>query len=215
MQSRTPHFALALALALGATACAPDIATNSYFCGPEGLCPPKQSCNFGEFPDIAYSCQLPESVSAFRCAGAPLDQEPDDTQEQGTALGELQCETRQNLPSFGCITSATDVDHFVFNKSASCGGDNPQVQARIQFPIGAAPVSVQLLDATGATLRTGEFCSSQVETDTGMESRCITTPDLEAGTYTLRISLDSEANANCSGECDFNRYKLVLAASSR
>ncbi len=213
MLSRLPRFALVLAL--GAVACAPDIASNIYFCGPEGLCPPGQSCNFGESPDIAYSCQLPESVVAFRCAGAPLDQEPDDTPAEGTSLGELRCETRRNLPSFGCITTATDVDHFVFTKGESCGGDNPNVQAQIQFPIGSAPVSVQLLDASGATLRNGEFCSSEAETDSGMESRCIATPDLEPGTYTLRISLDSEANANCSGECDFNRYRLVLAASSR
>ncbi|MBL4632780.1 MAG: hypothetical protein JKY56_02850 [Kofleriaceae bacterium] len=213
MQSRTTLFVFALALS--AAACAPDIETNTYFCGPEGLCPPGQSCNFGEFPDMTYSCQLPESVFAFRCAGVPTDQEPDDTIEEGTSLGELQCDSRQSLPSFGCITTATDVDHFVFSKSTSCGGDNPNIQIEIQFPIGAAPVSVQLVDSAGATLSTGEFCSSEEETDNGLESRCIDTPDLAEGTYALRITLDSEANASCSGECEFNRYKLVLAAKSR
>lgn len=208
-------FLAAATLSLSALACSPNIASDTYFCGPDGLCPPGQTCNFGELPDISYSCSLSELTSPFRCSSLPTDMEPDNSPGEAGSLGQLRCDTRIEVPNFGCITTKDDVDHFLFSKTMICGGDNPNNEIRLYFPIGSAPLQLELLDPSLTPIETGEFCSSEVDIDSGQESRCISVPDLAVGDYTIRIALAPAANANCQGECEFNRYKIVLSARSR
>lgn len=200
-----------LSLALTLTlACKPEITSNTYFCGPERNCPPGLACQEGQLESFPFSCVGPLSVTSFSCPQPSGDHEPDDTSETAQDLGELECGSQLELSNWGCISTANDVDHFSLQRDALCAGDESRFRGKLRYPLGLAPLSLELLDASGMIMATAELCTSAVDTS-GSDERCIEVSDLAPGTYTLRVSVDSDANADCDGDCAYNRYQLFAS----
>jgi hypothetical protein len=205
-----PHFAL-LALAMLGTSCAPEITANTYYCGPEQLCPEGLQCHLGDLEHFSYSCEAPLLAEPFACPETTLDREPDETPADGYSLGVLSCGSQITSDEWGCIDKAQDVDHIRFSKEDLCAGNSPRFSATLRFPVGTAPLTIGFVNNEGTMLKQGVNCTDG-EPDRGSEILFIDDTDLPVGEYWLRIQLDQNANADCDGSCSFNRYKLVIAA---
>ncbi len=216
--ARLPRLALQVAPLVIIAACKPKITTDTYYCGPEELCPPGLSCHLGptrsddgnQRASFAYSCVTSLAAGDFACSENTSDREPDDEPALGLDLMDLGCGSQVVQEDWGCIDSAGDLDHYQFHVADVCAGSNPRFEVNLSYPIGAAPVSVDLLDGTGETLASGEICTGAAD-EGGVEERCITMPELPIGDYVLRIRLDPDGNADCDGACAFNRYQLRLS----
>ena len=209
--SRCLPLVLACFAALAYPACKPDITSSTYFCGPEGLCPPGLVCQVGTLDTFAYDCVTALSVEPFGCSQVTLDREPDDATDDAYALGTLQCGDQLTSTNWGCVPDGTDVDHFLVQTEGPCTGANPRFKASLRFPIGSAPLQLDLLDSEGTLIAASELCTADVDT-TGTDSHCIEEPNLPPGEYYLRVSIDPAANADCGGECSFNRYQLFASS---
>lgn len=201
---------IALLLVLS-TGCKPEISRNTYFCGPDSLCPPNLSCQLGDNESFTYNCVLPREVDPFSCPTPTADQEPDDGAGQGRDLGDIACGEQVQFQNWGCIENGDDIDHFRFVRPTDCNGNDPRAKATLRFPLGAAPLTMELLDESGQVLASGELCTPE-EDLSGTEQVCIDHRDLPTGTYDLRITLDEAGNADCDGACRFNHYQLVVAS---
>ncbi len=190
--------------------CKPDISRNTYFCGPDSLCPPNLACQVGDNESFTFNCVLPREVDAFTCPEFTADAEPDDNAEQARDMGDVGCGEQVQFQNWGCIID-DDVDHFQFTRPSDCNGADPRAKATLRFPLGASPLAMELLNEAGEVLSTGEICTDQQDS-TGTEQICVENRDLPPGTYRLRISLDDAANADCDGACRFNHYQLVIAS---
>lgn len=209
---RSLFIPLAISLvALALVSCKPEISRNTYFCGPDSLCPPNLACQLGDNESFAYNCVLPREVDAFSCPEFTADTEPDNEPEQARDMGEIGCGEQVQFQNWGCIADDSDVDHFLFVRPSECNGANPRAKATLRFPLGAAPLVMELLDESGQVLSTSEVCTGEQDS-TGTEQVCIDNADVTPGTYRLRISLDEAANADCDGDCRFNHYLLVIAS---
>lgn len=197
--------------ALALVACKPEITGDTYFCGPEALCPPNLACHFGDHESFAYNCVNQRSAEDFSCPEVTSDREPDDTQAEALELGVLSCGGQFALTNWGCVSAAGDVDHFELSREDVCVGSNPRFKASLRYPIGAAPLSLTLLNEAGEVLATGALCTQEADSS-GTELRCIEESDLPVGDYTLRIELDSQGNADCDGACRFNHYRLFVSS---
>ncbi len=196
-------------------ACSPDIASNTYFCGPEGLCPPGLQCSYNAESTLAYSCDLPNAVKDFECGTANADVEPDDTTENAFDLGALACGSQLFFPEHGCIENGTDIDHFKFRREQLCQGEDPHVAIRLQASIAAAPLSLTLLGEDGSPVGSATDCSDGSDIAKGLQTLCLDATDLPAETFTIRIQVDDAAGSDCDGKCLFNRYSLSLSSPSR
>ena len=192
-------------------ACEPEILRNTYFCGPDSLCPPELTCQVGSDETFSYSCALPQEAREFSCAVPSADEEPDDTAEEARDIGEVVCGAQYQFENWGCIDSGSDIDTFRFERPTDCTGSDPRAKLTLRFPIGTAPLTMKLLDASGQVLSTGTLCSSGDENG-GIERVCIEQRNLPPGTYDVQVTMDPAANADCGGNCQFNRYQLVIAS---
>lgn len=191
--------------------CEPEISRNTYFCGPDALCPPNLACQFGDNESFSYNCVLPREAETFSCPVPSADREPDDEAGQGRDLGEIACGEQVQFENWGCIEDGEDVDRFRFTRPTDCVGSDPRAKLTLRFPLGAAPLSVEIVNDAGQVESTGVVCTSESDS-TGTEQVCIDQRDIEVGTYDVRISIDAEANADCGGACRFNHYQLVVAS---
>lgn len=198
-------------LALAATACKPEISRNTYFCGPDSLCPPNLACQLGSQESFAYNCVLPRELEAFSCPVVTSDLEPDDEVATARVMGEINCGEQLVFDDWGCIADGSDVDHFQFTRPTDCTGSDPRVRLTLRYPLGAAPLSVELLDDAGQVLSLGALCTEEQD-GTGTEQLCIDNRDLGTGTYSVRVQVDDAGNADCDGTCVFNRYQLIIAS---
>lgn len=191
--------------------CKPDITSNTYFCGPDGLCPPGLECQRGSLESFAYSCTTSLSIETFSCPTITLDREPDETTDAAYRVGTLQCGDQLSSTDWGCVTEGADVDHFLVQTEGECSGANPRFTASLRYPIGSAPLRVELLNSEGTLIAASELCTAAVDT-TGTDQQCIDEPNLPPGDYYLRVSIDPAGNADCEGNCRFNRYQLFAAS---
>jgi len=198
-------------LSLALLGCEPEIARNTYFCGSDALCPPNLQCQFGDNEIFSYSCVLPQETEDFSCPIPSADQEPDDSLDTALALGEIACGEQVQFENWGCISDGDDIDMFQFVRPSECNGNDPRIRATLRFPVGTAPLSIELLDDAGAVLMSGERCTPSQD-DSGTEQLCIEYRGGPIGTYDLRIKVDEQANADCNGTCRFNHYQLVIAS---
>tara|TARA_R110002096_G_scaffold299503_2_gene494011 strand:- start:84205 stop:84837 length:633 start_codon:yes stop_codon:yes gene_type:complete len=205
------RIALLIWAALALTSCKPEISSNTYFCGPDSLCPPGLACQLGDNGSFAYNCVSANEVRDFSCPSQTADVEPDDEAGQAREMGEIGCGEQLQFDDWGCIEDATDVDTFEFIRPTECNGSNPHTRVTLRAPLGAAPLGIELLDEAGQVLTTGELCTTQQD-QTGTEQVCIENGDLAPGTYRLRIFVNDAANADCDGTCAFNHYQLVIAS---
>jgi hypothetical protein len=140
-----------------------------------------------------------------------VDREPDNTTAEAYELGTLACGDQLAFTNWGCIPEGSDVDHFRVQTEGVCAGSNPRFKASLRFPIGSAPVHIELLDSEDAPLAASSLCTSEVDT-TGTESTCLEVPNLPPGEYYLRVSIDPAGNADCDGACRFNRYQIFASS---
>jgi hypothetical protein len=192
-------------------ACKPVITGDTYYCGPEALCPPNLSCQLGDLESFAFNCVIPRAADPFLCPQVTLDREPDQVQEDGYSLGVLGCGEQLTSTNWGCIIDGVDVDHFALVTEDVCAGSNPRFKASLRFPVGAAPLLLELLNDNGEVVATSELCTPDLDT-TGTDLQCIEEAGLPVGAYHLRIKIDDDANADCGGECRFNRYQLFVSS---
>lgn len=202
---------VAVLLALSAMGCKPDITGDTYYCGPEALCPPNLSCQLGSLDSFAYNCVIPISAEPFLCPEVTLDREPDAAEEDAYSLGTMQCGDQITSTNWGCIDTGTDVDHFSVITASECMGSNPRFKASLRFPVGTAPLLLELLDNDGTLLATSELCTPEADT-TGTDVQCVEKAGLAPGEYRLRVRIDDAANADCGGECRFNHYQLFVSS---
>jgi hypothetical protein len=191
-------------LGVAAAACTPDIGTNTYFCGPERLCPPDLECN-----DAEVTCVLPSQTEAFSCPANANDAEPDDDLASAFDLGSLSCGQFDPLiDEPGCVPDASDVDLYRFEYDAECAGTDPHIDVKVRFPIALVPLTLELLDADGAVLQVGELCTPSND-QTGSDRLCLE-GRLASGTYFLRIR-SADGAPDCDGTCHYNRYQVAFS----
>lgn len=198
-------------LAVAAAGCEPDISRNTYFCGPDSLCPPNLACQLGSDESFAFNCVLPRELEVFSCPASTSDLEPDNDVATARVMGEIGCGDQLVFENWGCIADGSDVDHFQFTRPNDCAGSDPKVRLTIRYPLGAAPLSMALLDDAGQVLSVGALCTEDQD-GTGTEQLCIDNRDVGTGTFSIRVQVDEEGNADCDGTCAFNRYQLIIAS---
>ena len=185
--------------ALGLAACSPEIASGSYFCGPEQACPSDQACS-GE-----GVCVVPAEVRPFAC-DTGTDPEPDDTAAQASALPALGCVSNPAVKA-GCLHAGDPTDWFSLATPAACS--QVQVQVRITFSIAFEPLALELWDL-GANTKIADDaeCPGSGSTSMGDDDRCIQMTVSPGGGY--GIAVKPAGGGDCGGSCDYNRYTLTV-----
>lgn len=186
-------------LALGA--CSADIAPDTYFCGPEELCPEGLACNG---PDNI--CTVPSQAQAFEC-DVP-DRTGDDEPSTGLPLSELTCVSGvRELRA--CLFEDDPGDWFQFDIPDNCIA--VQIVARLTFPIAFEPVAIQLSTEGSAPENVDAPCQVGNQ-DAGEDARCFQRT-VANGTHHA-IGLVHSGTQNCDGACAHNRYTLSLQLST-
>jgi len=188
-----------VALALG---CEPYVADSAYFCGPNRLCPPGQACD-----DPTWTCDDPNAIRRFECPEGTQVSEPNDQLADAVDLGTLTCGQPQVSGRAECIPDDSDIDAFLFTLAEACPRNNTASVA-ISFPAGFAPLLLEVVDAGGAVVATGEVCTRDTVTN-GLEQICAEVP-LTPQTYSIRIQPRIGEGTDCDGDCQYNWYELDL-----
>lgn len=189
-------------VACGAVACEPEISGNTYYCGPERLCPPDLVCN-----DSEHVCNLEALYEPFACPAGSEQFEADDTLENARDLGNTTCAQPLLSQWHGCIDNAADVDLYAFTHETTCSGDDPHMELTLRFPIAFAPLRLEILDASGEVVATAEDCTSSADL-TGTYARCVRLEPSQAA-YFVRVSAPPGV-PSCDGACAFNEYVLDI-----
>lgn len=186
-----------LALLATLAACDPEITSGVYYCGPERACPPDLRCD-----EPTALCVYPAEAEAFVCGPGTNDNEPDDDLASAFALGTAGCGSL-SLVQPGALDEDEDVDHLAVVTPVGCAGE---FEVLVRYPIALAAVTVEILDATGAVLATGEICDDLDVS--GRVHLCAQVDVTPSTTYVLRIGLGGEGD--CDGACAYNRYMLSV-----
>jgi hypothetical protein len=200
---------LAIVAALALAACTEEIASGTYLCGPEGLCPDGMVCNGGAGTpeEPGNVCVFPANVEPFSC-GDLADPTGDDDPTQGLLLDNLAC-VSGILEAKGCLRTDDVGDWYQFDVPSNC--NKVQVVARLTFPIAFEPIAMQFATDAGV-----------VPADTGCGPAQAPAPGEAAVCFkqTLQNSahhafgLVHSGTANCDGACTSNRYKLLVQLST-
>lgn len=189
---------LALASALAAAACTPDIAPGAYFCGPEQACPEGLAC---DAPD--NTCVLPSLARPFTCN---MDG-GDDAPSSGTVIRDLECVSGTRSVS-GCLSDNDPADWYQFDVPPNCTA--VQLEARLRFPLAFQGLGLLFSDANGPAMAVGGPCKFD-DPDDGQELRCIELPLEPGGHYAVGVT---RVGPDCNGRCAFNRFALDLALAT-
>jgi hypothetical protein len=189
--------------ALAMTACSPEIGSGTYFCGPEQLCPPSQTCN-----GPTHTCESDVIAQPFACPMGSEDYEPDDDMASARVLDDVMCGQTILGAYTGCISEGGDADLVTFVNNTTCMSTDPHIEIRMRYAIAFVPLVVEVLDDQGAVIATGELCTASNDL-TGMERQCIDIPN-DTGTFYIRVSPESDA-PDCDGECQYNEYVLDIS----
>lgn len=183
------------------TACSPDIAPGTYFCGPEKLCPPDLICH-----EPTFVCESAFDAEPFLCPEGTELAEPDN--ELATARNlPVSCGNTVLSAENGCLVSDETVDLFALDMPASCAGTAPRLELQIRYPVAFRPLRLELLDANGVVLATSTLCTPELES-AGTDWQCLSYAPTEAVLY-VRVGPDPEG-PNCDGACDYNQYWLSI-----
>ena len=191
---------VAAVLALALAACAPDIVSDSYFCGPNASCPGDQVCN-----GLDHHCVLPAAAEDFAC-DSPF--EPDDTAALAHAAPTLQCVSATFVDE-NCMAKGDGEDWVKFDVPSTCS--SVQVEGRVSFPLAFQRLKLELWDlATLTKLADDVDCPTSGQA--GEEIRCLTKTVVPGMTYAFKVS--PAGDGNCDGECSYNTYSLRLQLST-
>jgi hypothetical protein len=202
---RALFFAIVLPLGvfpLGLSACAADIASGSYLCGPEQACPGGQACNG---PDNV--CVFASTVQPFACLPNE-EHEPDNTPDQGLDIGSLDCVSAV-FAQDGCLAAGDPNDWYRFTAPTGC--TSLEADIRINYPLAFEPLAVVLADASGQALANDGPCAHPSGT-AGDDERCITAPIPQGQSYAVQVK--PAGGGDCDGHCNYNRYALTLQLGS-
>jgi hypothetical protein len=186
-------------LALALAACSPQISDGAYDCGPNGSCPPTESCN------VDATCVATGTQTPFSCDPSTLH-EPQGTPAQAFAIALDGC-VSSVVEDDGCLQKSEAADWVSFATPSNCAA--VAVQANLIYPMAFEPLALKLTDATGATMlaASGE-CAQDPTANAGDLAVCLTLTLANAMTYALEVSPTGEDD--CGGECNFNTYSLTL-----
>ena len=195
---------LAASLLVVASACSAEIAPDTYFCGPERLCPEGLACN-----NLDNVCTVPTGVQAFDCVdqlGMTIpDRNDDDTPTSGfDVTNEGSC--LQNRELRACLFENDPGDWFQFDLADSCG-TSVKMTGRLTFAVAFEPVAVHLSVEDGTPMPIDVECD-QTSSAAGQTQRCFEMA-LTGNTHYAVGMVHSEVD-NCDGECRHNRYVLDL-----
>jgi len=184
-------------------ACTPDIGKGTYFCGPERFCPPDMACD-----DPTYTCESERLAQPFACPAGSEALEPDDSYDQSVDDGELDCGESLVGERVGCVDADGDEDYLAFDVIGACVGENPHLEVTLRFPIAFVPLSIDLLDESGASIAEGVLCTQSGDL-TGNDRVCIE-HELDPGHYFLRVRAEP-GGPDCDGDCHHNQYTIIVA----
>lgn len=186
---------LLLVLLVASAACAPEITSGAYICGPDSSCPENLVCNG---PDNL--CVLPSLVQPFTCETvSPME----------TDLGTLDCVSPRHESS-GCMMTSDRIDTVVFAAPTTCSAAI-EIDAGVSFPHAFAEVGLELWDAdTGTHVATSGECAQGA--DTGEARRCLVQELIPGTHYRLEVVLTGEGT--CDGACNYNRYLLRVGSGT-
>src|SRR4051812_39624284 len=117
----------AVLLAVSLAACAPDIVSDSYLCGPNESCPEDQVCNGAD-----NHCVLPSSKKPFSCTPQVVT-EPDDTAADAHPIPQLGCSSVPYVED-NCMPEHDAEDWVKLDAPTGCSS-NIEIQARVSFPL--------------------------------------------------------------------------------
>jgi hypothetical protein len=186
-------------------ACTADIAPDTYFCGPERLCPEGLACN-----DADNICTVPSAVESFGCGeigGVPIpDLVGDDTPGEGLDVTNVNtCTIMRELRA--CLFDEDPGDWFQFDLAAgSCGGDFTLV-GKVTYAVAFEPMAIHLSTNEGTPEVIDVECEDPTEIG-GQTQRCFEVPITGGAHYSVGV-LHSDRE-NCGGDCSHNRYILDL-----
>ncbi len=186
-------------LCIALAACAPDIVSGAYLCGPDMACPDSYVCNGSD-----NSCVLPSRAMAFACTNEQEAHEPDDTSAQAAAIPMLGCVSTP-FTQAGCLATGDTNDWFAFDAPDACAA--VEAVARMYFPVAYEPLTFELWDLTGnMQVATGGMCK-QADV-AGTASTCFTYT--LTGGHHYGVLVKPAGGGDCDGKCAFNRYSLSL-----
>jgi hypothetical protein len=202
----------AFAALLFCAACEPSIASGTYLCGPEELCPEGLKCNRGVVggTDEAHQvCVSPGTAKPFECGDKNSDVPGDDAPATAQSLGDMQCVSLVAQRK-GCLPAGDVGDFYTFRVADGC--TNTKVQASVVFPLAWQSLVMQIgkLGETPVTVDTP--CSGVRPSNEGEAVACLTAP-VEPGTYAIGVIPDG--TGNCGNECRFNRYGIAVQVTTQ
>lgn len=181
-------------------ACAPDVSTRTYDCGPEQLCPPGQRCNG---PDNL--CVTASTEQAFACDPTVLH-EPDDMPAQGFALSVPHCPSAAVVQA-GCLANGDTANWNLVQAPAGC----PPIAlaVRVEYPVAFEQVGFEVWDlgaATPAKIGDSGACDP-APLASGDTDSCGQVKIASGGSYGILVK---PTGGDCNGACAFNRYSLTV-----
>jgi hypothetical protein len=187
---------LAFVIALGAvSACAPDIVSGSYLCGPNASCPEDQKCNG---PDNICVTTPPE---AFTC-DSQVNSEPDDSADMAFPLAPYACLSLAS--SFDSCMETNDVgDWYSFVAPTGCSAI--AIDARVSFPTAFEALALELWNLD-TNERIGQSSKCPFGGEAGDDLQCMKIT-LEQGVH-YAIAVLPTGEGDCKGACAYNRYTL-------
>jgi hypothetical protein len=189
---------LALAF-VSLAACSPDIVSGAYLCGPEGMCPPDDSCD-----GVTDTCVLASRAEPFTCEDQ-TERPGDDSPGSATQIPALACVSAP-YSAHGCMPAGDAADWFAVSTPPECGA--VEVQARIEYPVAYEHLAMQLWDLGTNTMVGGDAdCASSIGDPAHVE-RCIEVPVTPGHDYGIAILPTAEGS--CDGHCAYNRYYLTV-----
>lgn len=182
--------------------CSPEIFSDTYFCGPNALCPPDLACD-GE----TFTCTRPDDAKNFQCKSPSIEDSP--SSSAASDLGDLDCGRVVGAEDFfGCVSAQDDIDLYTFNYEVDCGAAPSSMSLVLVHPIAFMPLTMTLLDESGQDIAQSVSCTPKLN-ESGQRSECI---DLDApakGRYRVRVE-SADDGQNCDGECAVNFYTIVV-----
>lgn len=192
---------IAVLLALSLAACAPDIVSDSYFCGPNASCPDDQVCN-----GIDHHCVLAESSQQFTCS-SPF--EPDNTAAMAHPAPTLGCVSSAFIDD-NCMDKGDTEDWVSFAAPTNCSGA-VQIEARVTFPLAWERLGIELWDL-GTMTKLADDVACATSGQAGEEIRCLTKTLSEGSNYAIKVH--PAGDGNCGGNCSYNTYSLRFQLST-
>lgn len=188
----------AFVLWLAVAACTPEVASGSYLCGPEQLCPEGMACNGPDNTCVTDFVALP-----FEC-GMVSEQEPNNTALTAQDFGQPPC-VSSPAEVKGCAAGSDVEDWYQLRVPSNCGA--VQVEARATFPIAFEPFVLEVRGDDDSVVATSAPCSFTSE-DSGHTQECVKAAAAPGGHYSVRIA--RAGKENCGGACANNRYTVVI-----